>query len=342
MGDRKKKNSLADVIAKLDLLINDNAILKENAIVSAKENAFLREQNSQLAARIESLENTLSKRAPLVSVSTSTEELCSTIIPDTCNVAQRPAPVAPELPLKTRFHTLVLSDSIFRHVAGECPTQRHSPETCVKFGVSRMPEKIVKDLDFAVTCPDLKEHAPKPQQHPPLAVKKVVIPGADCDRLFSEAVCLASEFEFEHVYIHVGTNLVDTYRTVEESITEISDLLESTRKIFGCNVTYSPILPRLLRSDRKQVASAPLSEGSIKLIQCIRLINAGLHKFCNLQGFGQMVCTPFQMAWDYPVPDRSLLAMDGCHLSVKGVEEMQFTLFEHIMSNFWVWHGNDL
>ena len=175
-------------------------------------------------------------------------------------------------------------------------------------------------------------------KHPPISVKKVCIPGAACERLYLEALSLTNEFEFERVYCHVGTNLLDQLEE-HEVVAEISDFLAGIKDIFNCPVTFSPILPRLRPFDTRN-PHLPISKLTVDILWSIRRINAALYIFCEQNRFDLLVCEPFVMDLADPCPDRALLALDGCHLSHKGVSMMQKSLYEHLGISFWEWHGN--
>jgi hypothetical protein len=233
---------------------------------------------------------------------------------------------------RIKMNALVLSDSIFRHVAGECP-KRYYPDKCDLYDIKSLPERIDRDINVFVACQTPKDDTPNWQKRDPITVKKVCIPGADCQRLYLEAVCLAQVYEFEHVYCHVGTNLHDQL-SAEDSAVDISRFLAGIKETFKCAVTYSPILPRLRRQDQRNPL-LPISEWTTTLLWALRRINADVYKACEQLKIGTLVCDAFIMDHDEPVPDRSLLAQDGCHLSKKGVVEMEKALIEHIKMSFW-------
>jgi len=176
------------------------------------ENAALRKRNDELASRIETLERRLAEKPELPSTDSSTA----------------PAPVDPvDLAPKKKYDALILSDSILRHVGGDCPPKK---PTAVP------PEKLRGEW----FSQDLPYVAPKPYK--PLLVKKIVAPGARAAKLYNLARGLAKDFSFEHVVVHVGTNYV-LYDHQDDNIEEVNDLLAELKTMFNCRITFSPILP---------------------------------------------------------------------------------------------------
>ena len=290
----KSKSTLADVILRLDILL--------------KENSKLQTQNDKLAKRVEILELLLTKKFTSKSISVSTNTVYEPhSVPD----------FTPEKTQKKKMHALLISDSIFRHVGGDCPKKD-------------FPQTIEQDITIPIS---------KTSSHQPITLKKIVIPGANCDRLFSEAMYYAREYEFEHVYCHVGTNYHDLL-SPEDTSNEISHFLVRIKELFDCPTTYSPILPRIFAHDQQISRSSPISAHSVQLMRQVRDINSDIIETCQRHQIGTMVCPAF-IRDCAPVPDRSLLAQDGCHLSRKGVLEMENTLFEHLKVFFWEYYGND-
>ena len=133
------KTALGDVVEKLNIIL--------------EENLKLRNINDNLEKRVVSLENLLDKKP----TQTENEKTINTDPPRVTVSAK-----------KQPYRVLILSDSIFRHVAGDCPKIK---------GDTRI---IEQDINI-----------PLPINHPPITAKKIVIPGARCDRLWSEAVHLS-------------------------------------------------------------------------------------------------------------------------------------------------------
>jgi hypothetical protein len=297
---KDKKPSLADVITKLDLILG--------------ENIQLRAQNEMLAKRIETLEILLQQQsiAPKSNTSVSTS-----ITPEDFVLASSAAPINPPIndAPKTKFHALVLSDSIYRHVGGDCPKK--------KKGVEQWP------IEQDILIPTSKSASPS---NPPIKLKKVVMPGAKCDRLFYEAVRLSREFEFQLVVIHVGTNYFKELHP-SDAIKEICEFLTRAKEIFKCNVTFSPILPRFLPKVILEQYDGTFTSSQLthRLNRTIRKMNEAIYLHCQQEKIDSMLCPEFFMDDDFPVPDKKLLALDGCHLSRGGVVAMETALFEHIL-----------
>ena len=262
----------------------------------------LREQNNLLSGRIETLEILLtgdnSARSPLTSPSTPPSQ-----------PAETPSPP------KEKYNALIISDSIFRHVGADCPK---------KVGVKRALERDIP-LRLSKSLPLLK-------------VKKVVIPGARCARLFDEASRLSQRYEFEEVVVHVGTNYINDEDCEPMPIfEEIQQFLGALKGAFKSRITFSPILPRVLREEQEyDQRYEPLSELTLQTIELCRIINHEVHLFCESNSIGSMICPAFIMDAFDPYPDKSLLSRDGVHLSRKGIVRMENCLFDHLAMKFWV------
>ena len=213
---------------------------------------------------------------------------------------------------KSHYHALVISDSILRHVGGDCPKKT----TAV----------APKRPKHAALIQDIPYVAPKP--NPPLLVKKIIVPGATSARLYYEAKQIANEFTFEHIICHVGTNYVP-YMHPDDAIEEVCDLLDELKSIFKCKVTFSPILPKLTTDDR-QSNSWELSTETKDMIDSIRNINKGIYRHCRINNIGSLLCDDFVMDTHNPVPRMHLLAKDGCHLNRRGIVALEHTIFEVI------------
>ena len=187
---------------------------------------------------------------------------------------------------KRIIDVLILSDSIFRHVGTECPKEQD-----VKFHNTTLP--IVSNFSMGN-----------------LDIMKVIVPGAQCDRLLRIAAELHAKFSFEHVVVNVGTNYVRQLIPCPDVATDISGLLKSMDILFECKVTWSCILP----------------QRNLGLIRGINVINYLVADFCAANGYGFLQCTRFlQLNGNL---DMSLFARDGIHVSRKGAEAL-FTSFSH-------------
>ena len=205
----------------------------------------------------------------------------------------------------------MLSDSIFRHVGGDCP----------KVKGDRSP--IDKDILVPTTS-----------KHPPITAKKIVIPGADCPRLFAEAARLEQFYTFDRVICHVGTNYSDVCSR-QETTFEIQRFLSAIQDLFDCDVSYSPILPKISR-DEQENRKRPLSAHTKSIIEAICEINAHVYSFCDDMSIDFLTCDAFIMDPCFPQPRRSLFAYDGTHLFRQGVVEMEHCLFDHLTTLFWL------
>ena len=264
-----------------------------------EENRKLKEQNELFSKRIPSLEQRLQE----------SESIPPTPQPE-------PAPQPKTLP-KQKCEVLIISDSIFRHVGGDCPLPlrpriRKDQEDAPRTQVQTKTLAITQDIPYKAE-----------RSKPPLSVKKVVIPGARAPRLLAEASLLARTFNFEHIICHVGTNYVP-YCQPDQAIFEINEFLDNLRGLFrDTRITWSPILPRLTPQDKRY----PLAE---EMMDKIHEINTEVIANCDLHDYDLMVCDAFVPHSDTEVPLKFLLAKDGCHLSRLGVVEMEHTLFEYI------------
>jgi FtsZ-binding cell division protein ZapB len=277
----------------------DNVLSKLDQILD--ENAHLREQNLNFADRIRVLEE-------LLKSNDNSRESCAVL-------SAQPAFEAPQ---KERYDALVLSDSLLRHVGIECPKVRDPKD-------SRVKPAIIRDIPVRFTS----------NLH--LKVKKLVVPGACCDRIFSEAVILSQAYEFEEVIVHIGTNHLNRYSPDETAI-DIENLLRALKELFRCNVTFSPILPRVSHQEQDpENRYEPLLETTFETINMLRYINDKLADYCYTHGFGRMVCPEFAMDDCDPYPDKSLLCKDGIHLSRKGINKMDHALFDHLSMKFWIY-----
>ena len=261
------------------------------------ENIKLREQNETLTKRIETLENLLTEKKDVALPPPS---------------ATPSSPVSTPSAAKVKYHALIISDSMLRHVGGDCPIK----STAV---APRKPKHaaLIQDIPYVA-----------PNQNPPLLVKKIVVPGATSARLYNEAMLIAKDFTFDHVICHCGTNYVP-FMHPDDAIEEVSDLLDELKIIFKCKVTFSPILPKLSTDDR-QSDSWNLSNESKDMINTIRNINSEVYRHCLTNNIGSLLCEDFVMDSRNPVPRKNLLAKDGCHLSRCGIVAMEHTIFEVI------------
>ena len=149
---------------------------------------------------------------------------------------------------------------------------------------------------------------------------------------------LSQSHEFEEIIVHVGTNYLNDEWDPIPIFEEIQNFLGALKDIFShSRVTFSPILPRVLREEQEfDQRHEPLSEATLETIEMSRIINDEVHIFCELNNIGNMTCRSFIMNNYDPYPDKSLLSRDGVHLSRKGIVRMENCLFDHLAMAFWV------
>ena len=70
------------------------------------------------------------------------------------------------------------------------------------------------------------------------------------------------------------------------------------------------------------------------MINKLRYINLEMADFCEGELIDRLICDDFVMDKYDPVPNMSLLAKDGCHLSRRGIVAMENALFDHLNINF--------
>ena len=279
----------------------DNVMLKLDKILD--ENVALRERNEMLTNRVETLE-AMRPAPPIVNAATAAAK-------------SNPIPLAASV-TKTPFQALILSDSMLRHVAGDCPIKSRDP-------LNRPPPSrraLVQDVRYPVSM-----------SQPKLDVKKICVPGVRAPRLLQEAISVSRECSFEAVYVHVGTNsLCDTVN--DDLVAELEQFLRALKRIFGCTIIFSFILPRVTSADKYNEQPKKLSREAACMIQAIRYVNQELAVFCDAERFGTLICEDFEMDEYDPCPDMTLLAKDGLHLSRKGVVAFENALFDSLQMRF--------
>lgn len=303
MSTRRTKD-LKDLEEKIDRLEEENQGLK----------AAL-ESKSELEAKIiDKLDQILSENHELKQRVLQLEnQLSAHVLPPECPPTPSP-PAAQQLPPENSYDVLLISDSICRHVGGEVPK------------AGRFQPAINKDIPG----PSLAAN------HPPLRVKKIVIPGATCARLFSQAVELSLQYSFREVVCHVGANYVWGHVNTAEIANEISAFLDALKDLFSCGVTFSPILPRASADEMKfENRYAPLSAQTLKSLAEIDDINTQVGYFCRSANIDIMLIRSFIMDPYAPYPNKGQLAADGGHLNRKGVLRFEQALNDHLRLKFW-------
>jgi len=274
---------MATLRAENSKIIEENQ--KQQAVNSKiiAENQNLREVNNKLMARIDELmKKRESHDSPVVPVSPATP------------------PPPPPPPSDDTFYdpyeatsdqrmVLILSDSIFRHVGVECSVEKRSPPDLLsRWRRSSGPKAIIKDFLVNDAVP----------------VRKVVVPGARCDRIILEASLIAQQghHHFREVIVHVGANYVSSHRALAAK-EEIQQCLLSIQHLFpDAGVTYSVILPQYV--DDKSDNATNLT---------INKLNDLIEDFCvdnGLNAFGVDAFSGYS---------RRLLTRGGIHLNRGGI-----------------------
>ena len=159
---------------------------------------------------------------------------------------------------------------------------------------------------------------------PSLKVKKVVVPGGRCPRLFTEALILSEKFSFSEVILHVGTNYLTVPGFSDSEIAdEVMTLLKSLSERFRCQITFSPILPRCSKDEQGDHRRDPITAETGELIDRIDSINRQI----NWPYY--ILCNKFLGTGDSRF--KHLLAKDGVHLNGNGITSMENALFEYIL-----------
>ena len=240
----------------------------------------LRETNKLLLSRIDELLKTI-KSIPTIHVPNVTvleEPVTASDDPDNRSELTHPRSNYEEA---DPGGILILSDSIFRHVGVSSPKPTKGREG-----------PIIKDFTIGASTP----------------VTKVVVPGATCPRLFSEAVGISKQNQFSRVILHVGANYIRNRVNPERAINEICDLLDSLSGLFpSAIICFSLVLPQF----RGWQLHAPA---------VIARINNGLMDFCCEQGYDIFSVNAFFFNENNLRSVQNLLARDGCHLNKHGID----------------------
>lgn len=117
---------------------------------------------------------------------------------------------------KKFYDTLILSDSIYRHVGTECPKENY-------------PAGLPFASYFTVGN---------------VSVMKVICPGARCDRLLSLAAELNMNYSFGHTILHVGANYTRSVTSPHDVSDEINALMDAVGALYDCKFSFSCMLPQ--------------------------------------------------------------------------------------------------
>ena len=200
-------------IAQLDERLNAILTLKlapleeENAKLRA-ENAALRDTNVLLIKKIDKLISIIEKSEPVEIVPPQLSQLPS-VAPE--------SPPSDELAPNLSSTTLILSDSIYRHVLSSCP---------------KVPGKKSAITDN-ITIGSHK-------------IRKIIVPGACADRLWAEACAIpaSDRNSITNLVISVGANYVDA-TSKENASDEITAFLAALGDLFPyAQLAWSVILPQ--------------------------------------------------------------------------------------------------
>ena len=196
------------------------------------------------------------------------------------------------VPDENVYDILILSDSIYRHVRGECPKKKNDAPLVIRKSISLSGARIMK----------------------------VVYPGARCQELIAEAASFAQEHRCNEVLVHVGSNYAYSGYSLEETADEISGLLNSLAAMMPyAKITFSQILPRIMGAGPEISAT----------LHRIYQLNSMIRDACSFVGHGYIEHDEFRTFRGKF--DRSLLARDGCHLSYSGVAAIENSINENLL-----------
>ena len=204
-----KKISTADLDKRIEAILNTKIDHLQ------KENDSLREINGQLIERISDLISAIEKNGSLPTAVSSDEPDEPDALNDVPTTAVSSSP--PESFL-TKSHTLILSDSIFRHVLTSCPKQPGNRAPIIdKFSLDSKGDHTVY---------------------------KIIVPGADAARLWEAASSIPDRHSFSNVIVSVGANHTNA-QPPDIASYEIEEFLDAITKLFPtAQVAWSVLLPQ--------------------------------------------------------------------------------------------------
>ena len=284
---------MEEIDDRIDNIINSRIkpLEAENEKLS-NENVNLREVNQQLICKLNKL---ISSLAPHDVASADPSPLSSS--------AAEPEGVATEhhddlelTDMKQGSKTLLLSDSIMRHVGSSCPKHpgHHGP-VIDNFHL----DDVMKFHEF----------------------HKVVVPGARADRLWSEAVRVShSHPDFTNVIVCVGANYTQQFSR-EHAIRDIQDLLSAISQLFpNARVAWTLTLPQFTQG-------RPVIAG-------IRHVNDVIMEYCMDNDFDIIFTPEFSLFLNDYNFVRHLFAVDGIHLNRSGIEIMTSAICEYMFNHY--------
>lgn len=194
--------------------------------------------------------------------------------------------------------TLILSDSIFRHIGSSCP----------KVAGSKGP--VIDDFTLDDTN----------NMH---AVHKVVVPGARAGRLWEEAVRVQKEgHRFSDVIVCAGANYSRTH-TTHSTVEELQEFLLAVSDLFpDARVGWSLILPQF-------DCTPPVFDA---VMAGIRRVNEEMVDFCIVNNIGILFTPEYSLYQNDYNTVRKLFAYDGLHLNKAGIDIMSAAVNEYIFA----------
>ena len=259
------------------------------------ENEALKNLNRELIARIKSLETKLTEIQSPTKVSTESQPLPEQTVTEQTEICDIFGKAAASDKI---FDVLVISDSIYRHVGAACPKKKRDP---------KLPSWAQPSIHTQFTMEGK-------------TVKKVVVPGARCPRLFSEVASIAQEHSFSEVIVHVGTNYMYTGDQPDETADEIVNFLHALSNMMpSSKIPFSQVLPRIL-CEGPEIRET---------LNAIRRTNELVYDACHYHRHGFIEHVDFRPYRGRI--DRNLLARDGCHLSFNGVAAIERSIREHLL-----------
>lgn len=311
-----KKNTLADQLEELKTSLIDTLTQKfkeeydQRVELVLQENAYLREANAQLLARLDKLLqlhpsptlppddtdgdsiasdfDSVAKdlASDVDSITSDSASFTDSVAFGDCDLPHEPAEAR-----KSTINILILSDSMLRHVGIDCPK------------IKNYKGPLIKEFQFENR----------------IFVRKVVVPGAKCDRLFAEAVLTANNDPtmYHEILLHVGSNYANSGVSPDETTTDILDCLDALGNLFpDSKITFSAIIPRF---------AGQLYHPTNLIFEDI---NWAIEKFCSLHGLNFFsVRTILDRARDI----WKFYARDQTHLSRMGIEAVQLALRNYFM-----------
>ena len=216
----KSKNlSMAELDERLEAMITSKlSSLQEDNEKLRLENASLREAHEQLLDRLNLLIDAIQKNGP-PAAAVPAESSDEPDEPEALNYEPTPAvSSSPPESFSTKSHTLILSDSIFRHVLTSCPKQPGNRAPIIdKFSLDSKGDHTIY---------------------------KMIVPGADAARLWEAASSIPDRHSFSNVIVSVGANHTSA-QPPDIASYEIEDFLTAITKLFPtAQVSWSVLLPQ--------------------------------------------------------------------------------------------------